>query len=85
MEKHLFSTQNKTMTSHEFAQQLLLGPDLPIYTHQVETYAEVDDSTPLWPPKVFEGHAIIDGNHSKSNPVLIVSYSNTDKEWAQNG
>ena len=60
----------ETMTSHEFARQLLEGPDLPIITPKVKEY---DDSGELMDPLF----AQVDGVDDDGNPapVLILDYA----------
>lgn len=62
------------MTSHDFAQQLLTGPNLPIILPKVKEY-DFDDEEQGEPPAVFER----DGERFDGTPqrVLIISHAAT--------
>lgn len=60
------------MTSHEFARQLLAGPDLPIVTPRVLMHDDEEDSCSMV-PRVDEEQ----GEDAEGNPkrVLVLGYS----------
>lgn len=61
------------MTSHQFAQQLLAGPDLPIWHPKVIEYDQEEES-PLYEPSVTSSHATHGYDQESEHEVLIISY-----------
>lgn len=60
------------MTSHEFAQQLLAGPDLPIFHPPVKEYDELEDAA-LFDPVVTKSE-VWSNITDQEEEALIISY-----------
>jgi hypothetical protein len=61
------------ISSHEFARQLLAGPDLPIVIPQVEEY-KTDEQYVFEPPVVTEAKAWF-GDDKPLFDILVISYN----------
>lgn len=61
------------MTSHQFAQKLLEGPDLPIWHPKITGYDQ-DEESPLYEPAVSPAFATHGGDPDTDHDILIISY-----------